>query len=214
MVDPSPSPGEEDRERAEELRALARLLNDETRPVHVAPGHVAPGPVEPWGEAPVGADTEVLSPRGQEPAPPLDPESDVEADLPDVPVDQEPVPVEAQPSVVAQEGKGLIAQRFQVVGLLGGGPHGAVWRVRDHENQGREAALKILRQEWSHEPKLLIGLRAHLERSGSLTHESVNRLRDVGRTNDGRICSLNPTASPLTAMRTGSTARVQLSPPC
>ena len=32
MVEPSPSPGGDDSERAEELRALARLLNDETFP--------------------------------------------------------------------------------------------------------------------------------------------------------------------------------------
>ncbi len=59
--------------------------------------------------------------------------------------------------------------------------------MRDHTNQGRELALKVLRDESTHSPAFEARCRDLLERLQKLTHATVNRLRDVGRTEDGRV---------------------------
>jgi hypothetical protein len=98
-------------------------------------------------------------------------------------------PEEAEPA----RGDGdvyLVADRFEVVERIGGGAHGTVLSARDHDNQKRLVALKILSVP-AGEPGGTGALEARarelLERLTPLRHDTINRLRDVGRTEDGRV---------------------------
>ncbi len=77
-----------------------------------------------------------------------------------------------------------IAGRFELVARLGNGPRGYVLRARDHENQRREMALKLLDDDGD---DLEARARAWLRDTERLTHGSINRAREVGSTEDGRV---------------------------
>ena len=154
---PPPAAAEEgEPERHDDLRALARLLDDggKTRPRDEA---VTPPP------APSAAPRPTPSP----PPPPPVPE------LPDDAVAEDAPPAK------------LVARRYEILRPLGEGKHGRVYLVRDHANQGREMALKILLASATAAKDFAPRLREHLERLGGLNHETINRPRDAGRTELG-----------------------------
>ena len=97
---------------------------------------------------------------------------------------------DADPSAHDDDGVFLVAGRFEIVAQLGEGVHGRVLRARDHSNHRREVALKILNRD-ENDAAGTIDLEARarewLAQTSVLTHGSINRLREVGRTEDGRV---------------------------
>lgn len=84
-----------------------------------------------------------------------------------------------------EPGAKLVAGRYEILGLLGEGADGRVFRVRDHQGQGRELALKILLAAKTHRPDFEERLEAWLEERGRLAQDAIVRLRDAGRTDLG-----------------------------
>ena len=75
-----------------------------------------------------------------------------------------------------------IAGRYEVVRLLGEGSLGKVYHVRDHERDGIEATLKILRADAINYEELERHLEGWKERMLELDHPRLNPLEHVGQT--------------------------------
>jgi eukaryotic-like serine/threonine-protein kinase len=75
------------------------------------------------------------------------------------------------------------ADRYEVIGVLGEGGMGAVYRVRDHE-LGEVIALKVLRAEIAETEGALERFRREAKLARKVTHPNVARTFDLG-THDG-----------------------------
>jgi serine/threonine-protein kinase len=78
----------------------------------------------------------------------------------------------------------LIAGRFRIVGRLGGGGMGDVYRADDHE-LGTSVALKFLPAELAGDPVRLERLRSEVRLARQVAHPNVCRVYDIGDA-DGR----------------------------
>jgi len=72
-----------------------------------------------------------------------------------------------------------LAERYEVLGLLGTGGMGAVYRVRD-TTLGELVALKVLRAELMHDPDALARFRDEVRLARRVTHRNVARTYDIG----------------------------------
>jgi serine/threonine-protein kinase len=73
----------------------------------------------------------------------------------------------------------VIAGRFRIVGRLGGGGMGDVYRADDHE-LGTSVALKFLPAELSSDPVRLERLRNEVRVARQVAHPNVCRVYDIG----------------------------------
>jgi eukaryotic-like serine/threonine-protein kinase len=73
----------------------------------------------------------------------------------------------------------VIADRYEIRGLLGQGGMGAVYRVLDRELD-EEVALKILRPELAATPEALVRFRREVKLARRVTHGNVARTYDLG----------------------------------
>jgi serine/threonine-protein kinase len=73
----------------------------------------------------------------------------------------------------------LLAARYELLGLLGTGGMGAVYRVRDTE-LGEIVALKMLRPEWGRDASALARFREEVRLARRVTHNNVARTFDIG----------------------------------
>ena len=73
----------------------------------------------------------------------------------------------------------LFADRYEVIGILGEGGMGAVYRVRDHE-LGEVIALKVLRPEVAETEGALERFRREAKLARRVTHPNVARTFDLG----------------------------------
>jgi serine/threonine protein kinase len=78
----------------------------------------------------------------------------------------------------------LVDDRYEIVRLVGRGGMGAVYEARDRR-LGRRIAIKLLSPEHAADPKRLARFRQEARVAGSLEHENVVALMDVGVAHDG-----------------------------
>jgi serine/threonine-protein kinase len=81
----------------------------------------------------------------------------------------------ARPTLAAE----VIAGRYEVLGLLGVGGMGSVYRVRDLE-LGEVVALKFLRADSTQDAQLHEGFRQEVRLARRVTHANVARMFDIG----------------------------------
>ena len=73
----------------------------------------------------------------------------------------------------------LLAERYEVLQLLGEGGMGAVYKARDRELD-RTVALKVIRPELLGQPKVLQRFKQELVLARQVTHKNVVRVFDLG----------------------------------
>ncbi|MBX3201088.1 MAG: protein kinase [Labilithrix sp.] len=73
----------------------------------------------------------------------------------------------------------IIADRYEILGLVGSGGMGTVYRARDRELD-EVVALKILRGELSYDPQALARFRREVKLARRVTHRNVARTFDIG----------------------------------
>jgi eukaryotic-like serine/threonine-protein kinase len=73
----------------------------------------------------------------------------------------------------------ILAQRYEILGLLGEGGMGAVYRARDIE-LSRMVALKVIRRELSGNRAILDRFKQELILATQVTHKNVVRIYDLG----------------------------------
>ena len=77
----------------------------------------------------------------------------------------------------------LLAGRYELLGMLGVGGMGAVYRARDLE-LGETVALKMLNSELARAPGMLERFREEVRLARRVTHPNIARIFDIGTTGD------------------------------
>src|SRR6202167_5081695 len=92
--------------------------------------------------------------------------------------------VDPPPEAVASQGEELIgvllADRYEILQLLGQGGMGAVYKARDTELE-RLVALKLIRPELASHPEILRRFKQELILAREVTHRNVIRIFDLGQ---------------------------------
>jgi len=92
--------------------------------------------------------------------------------------------VDPPPEAVASQGEELIgvllADRYEILQLLGQGGMGAVYKARDTELE-RLVALKLIRPELASNPEILRRFKQELILAREVTHRNVIRIFDLGQ---------------------------------
>ncbi|HVQ31661.1 MAG TPA: serine/threonine-protein kinase, partial [Vicinamibacteria bacterium] len=86
--------------------------------------------------------------------------------------------LDGSPSVKLVQGV-EIAQRYRILGLLGRGGMGTVYRALDRE-LSRDVAVKVLRTEIAQEKSSLERFKREIQLSSQITHRNVLRVYDLG----------------------------------
>ncbi len=90
---------------------------------------------------------------------------------------------EAEPSAVSLDGRdlppGRLGDRYELVGLLGSGGMGVVYRAIDHE-LSETVALKMIRSELAAKAEILARFRQEVRLARRVTHRNVARSFDFG----------------------------------
>jgi serine/threonine protein kinase len=73
----------------------------------------------------------------------------------------------------------VIAERYEILKMLGEGGMGAVYKARDHELD-RLVALKVIRPELAGHPSILQRFKQELILARKVTHRNVIRIYDLG----------------------------------
>jgi serine/threonine-protein kinase len=79
--------------------------------------------------------------------------------------------------------------RYEILGFLGAGGMGAVYRVRDGE-LGEDVALKLLRADLTREPDALERFRDEVRLARRVTHRNVARTYDIGEHQGQRFLTM------------------------
>jgi serine/threonine protein kinase len=94
------------------------------------------------------------------------------------------VAVDPAPRAPSEQGEGLIgtllAERYEIIELLGQGGMGAVYKARDTELE-RLVALKLIRPELASNPEILRRFKQELILAREVTHRNVIRIFDLGQ---------------------------------
>ncbi len=92
--------------------------------------------------------------------------------------------VDPPPEAIASQGEELIgvllADRYEILQLLGQGGMGAVYKARDTELE-RLVALKLIRPELASNPEILRRFKQELILAREVTHRNVIRIFDLGQ---------------------------------
>jgi len=95
------------------------------------------------------------------------------------------IPTTADRASVASSAAGVQAHvlggRYEIVGLLGVGGMGSVYRVRDL-SLDEVVALKVLRRDWIDAPGAIERFRREVKLARRVTHRNVARTFDLGET--------------------------------
>src|SRR5439155_3436104 len=92
---------------------------------------------------------------------------------------------EPSPSLEAK----VIAGRYEVIGLLGVGGMGAVYKVRDRELD-EVVALKMLKREIADSPGIVDRFRREVKLARRVTHPNVARTFDLGEHEGERFLTM------------------------
>jgi tetratricopeptide (TPR) repeat protein len=84
----------------------------------------------------------------------------------------------------------VIANRYRVIGLLGVGAMGMVYRVHD-ERLHMDIALKVLRPESSPDARLLERFEQELVLARQVSHRNVVRIHDIGQDGDMHFLTMD-----------------------
>src|SRR3984957_11575342 len=82
------------------------------------------------------------------------------------------------PAMALEEGS-ILADRYEILKLLGQGGMGAVYKARDRELD-RMVALKVIRPELAESPEILQRFKQELILARKVTHRNVIRIFDLG----------------------------------
>jgi eukaryotic-like serine/threonine-protein kinase len=83
----------------------------------------------------------------------------------------------------------LFGERYEIMGVLGQGGMGAVYKARDRELD-RLIALKVIRPELATDPAILLRFKQELILSRNITHKNVVRIFDLGEAEGIRFISM------------------------
>jgi serine/threonine protein kinase/Flp pilus assembly protein TadD len=83
----------------------------------------------------------------------------------------------------------LFGERYEILGVLGQGGMGAVYKARDRELD-RLIALKVIRPELATDPAILQRFKQELILSRNVTHKNVVRIYDLGEAEGIRFISM------------------------
>jgi len=83
----------------------------------------------------------------------------------------------------------LFGGRYEILGILGQGGMGAVYKARDRELD-RLIALKVIRPELATDPAILQRFKQELILSRNITHKNVVRIYDLGEADGIRFISM------------------------
>jgi serine/threonine protein kinase/Flp pilus assembly protein TadD len=83
----------------------------------------------------------------------------------------------------------LFGGRYEILGVLGQGGMGAVYKARDRELD-RLIALKVIRPELATDPAILQRFKQELILSRNITHKNVVRIYDLGEADGVRFISM------------------------
>jgi serine/threonine protein kinase/Flp pilus assembly protein TadD len=83
----------------------------------------------------------------------------------------------------------LFGGRYEIIGVLGQGGMGAVYKARDRELD-RLIALKVIRPELATDPAILARFKQELILSRNITHKNVVRIFDLGEAEGIRFISM------------------------
>jgi eukaryotic-like serine/threonine-protein kinase len=83
----------------------------------------------------------------------------------------------------------LFGERYEIMGVLGQGGMGAVYKARDRELD-RLIALKVIRPELATDPAILQRFKQELILSRNITHKNVVRIFDLGEAEGIRFISM------------------------
>ena len=83
----------------------------------------------------------------------------------------------------------LFGGRYEILGVLGQGGMGAVYKARDRELD-RLIALKVIRPELATDPAILLRFKQELILSRNITHKNVVRIYDLGEADGIRFISM------------------------
>src|SRR5208337_3392769 len=83
----------------------------------------------------------------------------------------------------------LFGERYEILGVLGQGGMGAVYKARDRELD-RLIALKVIRPELATDPAILQRFKQELILSRNITHKNVVRIFDLGEADGIRFISM------------------------
>ena len=93
------------------------------------------------------------------------------------------------PPATASTRSPLIAGRFEVLGLIGVGGMGSVYRARD-VTLDEMVALKVIAREIAREPGMLERFRREVKLARRVTHPNVARCFDIGEDGDDRFFTM------------------------
>ncbi|MGE0788297.1 MAG: protein kinase [Sandaracinaceae bacterium] len=94
----------------------------------------------------------------------------------------------------------VLAGRYEILGLLGIGGMGAVYRAHDRELD-EDVALKMLRRGWLEEPGALERFRREVKIARRVTHHNVARTYDIGQAGTDRFLTMELIDGPSLARR-------------
>ncbi|AKV04164.1 Serine/threonine protein kinase [Labilithrix luteola] len=88
-----------------------------------------------------------------------------------------------------EDGPALVANRYELLGMLGGGAMGTVYRARDRELD-EIVALKVLRRELAATEGMLERFRREVKLARRVTHRNVARTFDIGEHGGDRFLTM------------------------
>lgn len=83
----------------------------------------------------------------------------------------------------------VLAQRYQIVQLLGEGGMGAVYKATDRE-LNRTVALKVIRPDLARNPAIVERFKQELRLSHQVTHKNVIRIYDLGESDGMKFITM------------------------
>ncbi len=94
-----------------------------------------------------------------------------------------------QGTVPIDERPALVAERYEIIGLLGSGAMGAVYRAKDLELD-EMVALKVLKSELARSSGMLERFRREVKLARKVTHRNVARTFDIGEHRGERFLTM------------------------
>ena len=83
----------------------------------------------------------------------------------------------------------ILANRYEMIGILGEGGMGAVYKARDRELD-RLVAIKVIRPELAGRPEILQRFKQELILASKVTHRNVIRIFDLGEANGVKFITM------------------------
>lgn len=103
----------------------------------------------------------------------------------------------------------VVAGRYEILGLLGGGAMGTVYRARDRELD-EVVALKMLKKELAGTPGMLSRFRREVKLARRVTHRNVARTFDIGEDGGDRFLTMELIDGESVATRLERAGRLSL----